>query len=187
MNTNNNRKTLGNKTGILAAAALALALGSGAAMAADAGFYVGGDIASSAHKVGGDSQKRSGDSYSIFGGYRFSPNWAVETAYTDLGKVNFNGTEAKNKAYSMDGIARAPLGKDFGVYGRVGLAHYERDFSGGLGDASNTGLKLGVGADYALTKNVSLRAEVTRYNNLPSQYGFGNKLDRVGLGVGYQF
>jgi OOP family OmpA-OmpF porin len=182
MNTTNNSK----KTGLWAAAALALALGSGAAMAADQGYYVGGDVASSSMKMGGDSQKRSGDSYSIFGGYRFDKNFAVEAAYTDLGKVNFNGVEAKNKAYSVDGIARAPLGKDFGLYGRVGVAHYERDYTG-LGDNSSNGVKLGVGADYALTKNVSLRAEVTRYTNLPQDYGFGKKLDRVGLGLAYQF
>ncbi|OWQ88389.1 hypothetical protein CDN99_16135 [Roseateles aquatilis] len=187
---NNNTRTSinGKKAGLLAAAALALTLGSGLARAdAQTPYYIGGDVAKSTQRVDGNSQKRTTDSYSIFGGYKFNENFAVEAAYTDLGKANFNGVSAKNKVYSLDGIARAPLSDKFGVYGKVGLAYAERNFDGGLSDTHKTGLKMGVGVDYALTKNVTLRAEATRFNNMPSANGFDKKLDRVGLGLAYQF
>lgn len=187
-NNNNTRTSInGKKAGLLAAAGLALTLGAGLAKAADTPYYIGGDVGSVSQRVGGDTQKRSSDSYSIFGGYKFNENFAVEAAYTDLGKASFNGVTAKNKIYSLDGIARAPLGNKFGVYGKVGVAYAERDFNNGLGDTDKTGLKLGVGVDYALTKNVTLRAEATRYNNLPSANGFDKKSDRLGLGLAYQF
>ena len=48
-------------------------------------------------------------------------------------------------------------------------------------------MKLGVGVDYALTKNVSLRAEATRFNNMPQANGFDKKDDRLSMGVAYQF
>ncbi|MCH7343507.1 porin family protein [Pelomonas sp. CA6] len=176
-----------NKTKLWAATAIAaLSLGSGAAMAADQGFYIGGDLAKARQSVDGGALKRNSDSYGVFGGYRFNSNWAVEAAYTDLGKVQGSAIEAKTKTYSLDGIARAPLGKDFGLYGRVGVAHYERDFTG-AGDASANGLKLGVGVDYALTQNLALRTELTRYNNLPTSYGLGKSVDRLGVGLSYQF
>lgn len=189
MNRNNKNTvaTHGKKAGLLAAAAVALTLGSGLAMAADTPYYIGGDVGKASQRVDGNAQKRSSDSYSIFGGYKLNENFAVEAAYTDLGKVEFGGVTAKNKVYSLDGIARAPLGNNFGIYGKVGLAYAQRDYSAGLGDDDKTGLKLGVGVDYALTKNVSLRAEATRYNNMPDGNGFNKKVDRLGVGLAYQF
>lgn len=184
MNRNNNNTR---KAGLLAAAAVALTLGAGVAHAADTPYYIGGDVAKSSSRVDGNSQKRSADSFSIFGGYKFNDNFAVEANYTDLGRIDFGGVSAKNRVYSLDGVARAPLGAGFGLYGKVGLAYAERDFNSGLGDKDKTGLKLGVGVDYALTKNVSLRAEATRFNNLPDANGFNKKSDRLGVGLSYQF
>ena len=100
---------------------------------------------------------------------------------------NQHAINAKNKVYSLDGIARAPLGAGFGVYGKVGVAYADRKFDSGLGSEHKTGLNLGVGVDYALTKNVSLRAEATRFNNMPDANGFNKKTDRLGVGLAYQF
>ncbi|SEL30334.1 OmpA-OmpF porin, OOP family [Roseateles sp. YR242] len=186
-NNNNNVVSNGKKAGLLAAAAVALTLGSGLAMAAETPYYIGGDVGKTEQRVAGNSQKRAADSYSIFGGYKLNENFAVEAAYSDLGTVSFGGVNAKNKVYSLDGIARAPLGNNFGIYGKVGVAYAKRDYSAGLGDDDKTGLKLGVGVDYALTKNVSLRAEATRFNNLPDSNGFNKKADRLGVGLAYQF
>ena len=191
MNRDNNNirpSAHGKKAGLLAAAAMALTLGAGVAHADPVTpYYIGGDVGKTTQRVDGNAQKRTSDSYSIFGGYKFNENFAVEAAYTDLGKVDFGGVSAKNKVYSLDGIARAPLGAGFGVYGKVGVAYAQRDFNNGLGDKDKTGLKLGVGVDYALTKNVSLRAEATRFNNMPQANGFDKKDDRLSLGVAYQF
>ena len=191
MNRDNNNirpSTHGKKAGLLAAAAMALTLGAGVAHADPVTpYYIGGDVGKTTQRVDGNAQKRTSDSYSIFGGYKFNENFAVEAAYTDLGKVDFGGVSAKNKVYSLDGIARAPLGAGFGVYGKVGVAYAQRDFNNGLGDKDKTVLRLGVGVDYALTKNVSLRAEATRFNNMPQANGFDKKDDRLSLGVAYQF
>ena len=191
MNRNNNNACTsinGKKAGLLAVAAAALTLGVGVAHADPVTpYYIGGDVGKTTQRVDGNSQKRTSDSYSIFGGYKFNENFAAEISYTDLGKISFDGVTAKNKVYALDGIARAPLGAGFGVYGKVGLAYAQRDFNNGLGDKDKTGLKLGVGVDYALTKNVSLRAEATRYNDMPQANGFNKKDDRLSMGLAYQF
>ena len=36
-------------------------------------------------------------------------------------------------------------------------------------------------------KNVSLRAEATRFNNMPQANGFDKKDDRLSMGLAYQF
>ena len=62
-------------------------------------------------------------------GYRFSPYWAVELGYYDLGEYDFSsgsiaGT-AKAKSVGLSVVGILPLGDMFDVYGRLGYANSE--------------------------------------------------------------
>jgi OOP family OmpA-OmpF porin len=103
--------------------------------------------------VGGGNLKRSGGdltglnnaqvddndtTYTVRGGWRFSPFGALEIGYYDLGRYHFSGT-VLGSAIPVDGSARAqsvgvslvgilPI-NNFDIYGRIGYAHSELKFN----------------------------------------------------------
>jgi OOP family OmpA-OmpF porin len=72
--------------------------------------------------------------YTVRGGWRFSPYGAIEVGYYDLGKYKFHGTtvgglegvdgEAKAKSYGISLVGILPLDR-FDLYGRIGYARSE--------------------------------------------------------------
>ena len=87
-------------------------------------------------------------SWTVRGGWRFSPYAAVELGYYDFGRYNFDGNvighvgnvngsgKAHSVALSLVGII--PI-SNFDLYGRIGYAHSELKFnaSGPLGGIAN--------------------------------------------------
>jgi len=87
-------------------------------------------------------------SWTVRGGWRFSPFAAVELGYYDFGRYNFDGNvighvgnvngsgKAHSVALSLVGII--PI-SNFDLYGRIGYAHSELEFnaSGPLGGIAN--------------------------------------------------
>lgn len=104
----------------------------------------------------------------VFAGYRFSPYFAVEVSYADLG--DFSGTEAGDRlTIGYRGVTpwlvgSLPLGR-FELLGRVGLfinaTEYEFTTPDGTlsGNESNNSLALGAGAGVMLTRHLNLRLE----------------------------
>jgi len=76
----------------------------------------------------------SATTYTIRGGWRFSPYMALELGYYDLGKYTFSGTvpattvringEIKAKAYAISFVGILPMNQ-FDLYGRIGYANSE--------------------------------------------------------------
>jgi OOP family OmpA-OmpF porin len=77
-------------------------------------------------------------SYTVRGGWRFSPFFAVELGYYDFGRYHFDGTAVGNRV-PIDGSVRAqsvglslvgiiPI-NNFDIYGRVGYAHSKLNFN----------------------------------------------------------
>jgi OmpA-OmpF porin, OOP family len=75
--------------------------------------------------------------YTVRGGWRFSPYAAVELGYYELGRYHFQGTLGQN--VPVDGSARAesvglslvmilPI-NTFDIYGRIGYAHSKLKFN----------------------------------------------------------
>ncbi|MBB4841830.1 OOP family OmpA-OmpF porin [Paucibacter oligotrophus] len=190
-----------NKNIITPIAAIALALGSaGAAFAAggtgadNKGFYVGVDLGQSRNDLSSPTSPalrldKTDTAYGIFGGYQFNKYFATELSVHKLGQQRIGDSDAKTSAYSLDAIGRLPVNDKFSVYGRLGGAHYERDFSGldGAGNKISTGFKVGLGVDYAINKDWALRTELTRYNNLPDLGTYGRTMDSWNVGVSYRF
>lgn len=76
--------------------------------------------------------------YTVRGGWRFSPFGAIELGYYDLGRYHFSGNVSGTRI-PADGSARAqsvglslvgiiPI-NNFDIYGRIGYAHSELKFS----------------------------------------------------------
>ena len=76
--------------------------------------------------------------YTVRGGWRFSPFGAIELGYYDLGRYDFHGNINRTNI-PVDGSARAqsvgislvgiiPI-NNFDIYGRIGYAHSELKFS----------------------------------------------------------
>ncbi len=126
----------------LIAAAVASALPAVAQMPAYSPWYLGagvgqGHLSTSGSDLTGFTDAnvdRNETSYTVRGGWRFSPYGAIEVGYYDLGKYKFHGTttggvanvdgEAKAKSYGISLVGILPIDR-FDLYGRVGYAHSE--------------------------------------------------------------
>ena len=87
-------------------------------------------------------------SWTVRGGWRFSPYGAVEVGYYDFGRYNFDGNvighvgnvngSAKAHSVGISLVGIIPI-SNFDLYGRIGYAHSELKFnaSGPLGGIAN--------------------------------------------------
>lgn len=118
--------------------------------------------------------------FKILAGKQFNRNFAVEFAYFDLGKFEYNlgntagGTlnrTAGVRGGSLDLIGILPLSQRFSVYGRIGgtYAMVRDDFTGNTSFAGehlrrkSANAKAGVGVEYKLSEALALRGEIERY------------------------
>lgn len=180
------------KTQLLIAAAAAAFAGS--ALAADEGFYMGANVGASKHDVSGAADvKDNPTTWGLYGGYDFNRNFAVELGYQDLGKTEASGYQAKNYAISTDLVGKLPVADRVTVFGKVGLAYVDRKVEGyGIEDSqSRTAAKLGLGAEFAATQNVGIRAEVAHYMGAPTYESavatFDKNTTLFTMGVNYKF
>lgn len=174
--------------------AVGCTLGAGAALASDRGFYVGGNLGTSQHDTSADFNEDSSPTVlGLYTGYAFNRHFALEMAYQDLGKAKAGPYTAESQALSLDAVGFLPTSERFRLFGKVGVARVETDFSGaGVGRSDHkTGLKLGLGAEYLVTKNLAMRAELAQYRGVPEFQGNGGRIDDktaiLTLGVNYRF
>lgn len=125
--------------------------------------------------------------WKVYGGWRFSRYWAVETAYAQLGRYTVNygfgtgGGNGVNKlsAWSVALLGIWPMTDTFSLYALAGAAvvHSEYHFSGdgvvypasASGDNNTINPTLGMGASYAFTRNFALRFDYQSYGRVGSQ------------------
>jgi OOP family OmpA-OmpF porin len=144
-------------------AAAMLVAGLSAAAAYAEGLYLGGSIGAPhfGDGINGIAGDGSGASGKVFGGWQLNPNFALEGGLASLGRINNANGSVNGHATYLDAVGLLPLGANFSLLGSVGVTHVSLNTSGG--DDAGVGLKLGVGAEYALTRNVSLRGEYENY------------------------
>lgn len=172
------------KSGVVAATVLVVAQ-LGALPAHAEGLYAGGSLGGTNYPndVNGIDGGSSNVSGKLFGGYQFTPNFALEAGAADFGRARAHGDRVDGHALFLDAVGILPLDEQWSLLGRVGVAH--ADLNTSTGDANGTGLKVGLGAQYALSHNVALRAEWERYH--PSLFGQHPDIDQytVGLRIGF--
>lgn len=181
------------------AAALALCTLSTAASAADASWFVRGEVGRShvnfdASGVGSDSDNDT--SYSIRGGYFFNANFAIEGFYSKFYDKNFTYASPDDVSLKLSAIGLGLVGKkNFGadgngffIDGRVGVTRGKVDASvSGFGSDSATSTKpyIGVGAGYDFSRNFGLSL------NYDHQKGDGDGIsitaNTLTLGAEYRF
>ena len=144
--------------------------------------------------------------YKLQLGYKFTPNWAIEGGYVDLGKFNYNATftggtasgEVKASGFNLAGIGSYPINDQFSIFGKLGFIDAKVEASanatgpGGAasGSASATKWKTnwGFGATYNVTKAWGVRAEWERFNKLGDNNNTGESdVNLLSVGVVYNF
>lgn len=117
-----------------------------------------------------------------FGGYRFTPNFAIEAGYHDLGSASIAGRTPSISALDLSFVGSWELGNRYAVLGRVGV--YRADTSGG---GTNLGPLFGLGVSYELTHSASFRLEWLRYDKLGPDTQPSLDVDVISIGALYRF
>ena len=159
----------------------AITLSLGVVSAHAEGLYVGGAVGTPhfGDGVNGIAGEGSGLSGKIFGGYQLSQNFAIEGGAASLGHIdNASGTVHGN-AFYLDAVGLLPLGANVSLLGSVGAARVSLDTSNG--DDKGLGVKLGLGAEYALSRSVALRGAYENYR--AAEFGSHPNVGQYTLGV----
>lgn len=141
----------------------------------------------------------------VFGGYQFTPNWALEAGVFSLGKFGYQATttpagtldgQAKVRGLNLDLVATLPITGSFSVFGRAGVTYAEAKDSfrsTGAVVVNNpnpseraTNWKAGAGLQYAFTPALSVRGELERYR-INDAVGNKGDIDMASVGLVYRF
>ena len=123
--------------------------------------------------------------YKLFAGYRFTPNWAIEAAYLDAGRLSQNGTDTvlgtASANFDVSGINLAALGiypvtDRFSLQAKAGLFLWNLDVdvssstlgAGSISESGNSPM-LGVGASYGFTERIGVLVEYERFIDVGEQ------------------
>jgi OOP family OmpA-OmpF porin len=152
---------------------IALCSASPAAFARDpalAGPYFGGSIGDSTVQFKDDETRQEFDAddtgFKVIAGYRIIDWVAVELNYTDFGKpvdrIFGVDLEAQYTAVSVSALGMLPLGRNFDLFGRLGVARLDADFSArgfsGSDSEKSTEPVFGIGAQFR-ANNLAIRVE----------------------------
>jgi OOP family OmpA-OmpF porin len=162
-------------------------------------FYLGGSVGQSKFKgscsglPAGVSCDDKDTAWRILGGYQFTPNFAAELGYHNLGETKGSaaGFDFKDKAsaWELVAVGKWPIANQFGIYGKLGAHHSEAkaesNAAGLSGKETGNGLTFGAGLQWDVMQPLGLRAEWQRYDKLGGISD--NKVDVLSLGAIYRF
>ncbi|HNC53164.1 MAG TPA: outer membrane beta-barrel protein [Accumulibacter sp.] len=156
------------------------------------------------------SKDNTDTSYKIFAGYQINKNFEVEGGYANFGKykASASGTiaggpisasgDVKSYAIFLDAVGIAPVTEAFSVFGKAGVAFTDTEANAsasGAGVAASASdsarkwvPKLGVGAQFYVSRNVALRAEYEYYFKVGDQNSTGQSDVQVltaGVTIGF--
>jgi opacity protein-like surface antigen len=199
---------------ILFATALLAASSAFAQTAAPTPFYVGVDgnyldlrIPQDSPPGGFNGRYESKDKASavrVFGGYQFTPNWAVELGYLSSGKFTMRETDAfgtvdadlKISGLELSGVYKFTQGVP-GLFLKAGVTQFKakgtmRDTAAGTGvvttsdgSVSGSGALFGIGYETRLTGNLDGRIGFTRYQRVAGESDAN--INAFYLGLKYNF
>lgn len=134
-----------------------------------AGGYVGAGVGAGHINVDCTGLERCDDSSTggkVYGGYDFGNGFGAEVGYISFGKAKASDAgisgDIKVDGFTVAAAFRAPVGQDFGLTARLGIATLKTKISASIGnlsasdDETHTGAYVGIAGDYALTKNLKL-------------------------------
>lgn len=148
--------------------------------------------------------------YKIQVGYQFTPNFAIEGGYIDLGAATYKANvtdgffdynakiEIEAKGWNIAGVGMLPLNDSFSLFAKLGFINADVEStikfsSGGISaseseDSTDFKPTFGLGAAYAVTSQLALRVEFERYNDLGDEDKTGEgDVDLLSGGIVYKF
>lgn len=184
---------------VIVALVSVLTLGSAPALSQDTGFYVGASFGQTKVKDFDCSGTTSCDDkdtgMSIFGGYQFNNNFAVEAGYTDLGKAS-QSAGALSASFESSGIEISavgifPINPQWSVYGKLGMFMWDLDvktnFSGNLSE-DGTDLTYGIGVRWSFAKNLAVQLQWQTYKDIGDDATTGKSdVDMLSVGLLFRF
>jgi outer membrane protein OmpA-like peptidoglycan-associated protein len=147
-------------------------------------WYIGGAVGKSTLTPNGSDNWRVSDDQSIskklYTGVNITKDAGLEAFWADLGdadlKSNSQSGSVNYKAIGIAGVYK-PMVKFAGIrpLGKIGVAKFTTKDKGELSSKQlhDISLFLGVGAEYALSDNVNVRAEYERYDKDIEHYNLG--------------
>ncbi len=187
------------------------------------GFYVLGEVSGSSTSLSkshfdnsltnagatGLASKDDGKSaqWRLQGGYLFSPNFALEAGYIDLGKSKYNASyagggtangELKAGGFDVAALAILPVSNEFSIFGKAGViaASIDSKLSAGApADAASGKVSthevlplLGLGVSYKLSDNLDLRGDFDHVNGIGKSSKTGTMNSNIiSAGIAYHF
>lgn len=176
----------------IAIAALLASFVAAPALAANTGkAYVAGDLGFASYTNTGYFANPG--MVRIAGGYHFSPMLAAEIGYTSFADSTYSSgywsTTLSASSFQVAGVLSLPLNAKFDLLGKLGMANNSAkvtDNNGYYASYSQSSLMFGVGAQYHLDSQLSIRAQYEDYGNFQS-YSPAMKATTVSVGVAYNF
>jgi OOP family OmpA-OmpF porin len=173
--------------------ALAMLAAAAVPMAAQAeNNYVGAGIGAAEQvlAITEGTYKDKDVAFKIFTGVNFDKNFGIEAGYTDFGKAETGGKLSGSRARSFyaAGTVTLPLGEKFAITSKLGVAkNRTKQIAFGEGDdkKKKTDALLGVGATYAVTKNIAAFVEYENYGTVAK--GKNGSLKATILSTGMRF
>jgi len=177
---------------------VALAFASAPALSQESGWYAGVGLGQASHDVdcaGTTSCDDNDTAWKIFGGYQFNKYLGVEVGYTDLGKASLSDaistTAFEVKGFEVLAVGTYPINQQFEIFGKAGFFRWDLDVKDnvfGSISESGTDFTFGIGAKYNFSKNLGLRLEWQRYNDIGNDSTTGTSdSDFIGLGLVFKF
>ena len=177
---------------ILVLSLLALSGLSSIAAAADDNWFVRGEVGQSRLSVNGFSGSNNDTSLGVRGGYYFTPNFAVEGAYTNYGTPIDDGmvNTIKLDAWALGVVAKKDFGPNntgFFIDGRLGLSFNKTKASSqgqSVSDNSTDGyVGVGLGWDFNRNFGLGLNYDYTK----AKAFGFSGHVSTVTGGLEARF
>jgi len=169
---------------IISAVALILTIFPTFVFAAQTGLYAGISAGQSSTSIDNVAlSKKTDTGFSFLGGYKVSQNLGIEAQYNSFGKVKMSTASADIHALSATAVVAFPVNTDFSFFGRLGFA--KTTFKATGSSTSRNTATFGVGGQYSLDSNLSVRAGWDRYS-IDDGATTGNT-DLISAGIVYKF
>ena len=126
---------------------------------------------------------------SVFAGYRINPIFSAEVAFRNYGMVHASTASVRGKGWEIDGLASWPLIEQLSIFGKLGIKRAVVKGDGTLSGTSETnyGPTYGLGLQFEINKNISLRGEWQAYPGIGGSSLPKGDLDTLSVGALWHF